>query len=362
MSNLAVTSAMHIGMHRPGFDFEYERDPSPLSEKSFHERSATWVACYCLAVSLALEFGHMPLVPSVDWLINKVCSEVPHVHVPIELRHFAIIQKKTKQAFEALAQLSDNPAAISAEESFFPLVARYEQTLIELDTTRHNDMSLANRVRSKGALLLLQQLYFLADYSLDETRKGVLKAYHTSVNLIQDLMSSDDVNMFLESAPFVVLRIVLRAGFTMVKIFFSSYGTELNRAQGKFVYDAAALLIRQMAYQKTKNDKMNRTAQAMTMTWKHMESVPDLLYQPPALRVRSRMAASLQFDCLTYYRDAVKGASKKCRQQIENVDAAHPTTAELSDTPWSVPDLQAFADVDLSWLDNLIDPTVFQPT
>lgn len=370
MSNLALTLAMHIGLHRPGFDFEYEKNPSLVSEQSFHERSATWVASYSLCVSLALEFGHVPLVPPMDWLMNRVCSEVPQVYMPIELRHFAIMQRQAKLAFESLAQLSDNPAAIGSDPSFFSQMTQFEHRLKQMDNMHHREMSFANRVRSQGSLLLLQQLYFLADYSLGETKRGILRAYETAMCLIQDLMSADDVSAFLATAPFMVLRIVLRAAFTMVKILFSSYGAELSRAQGKLVYDAAGLLLRQMAYQKTKEDKINRTAQAMAMTWKHMESVSsDLVHQPPVLRIRSRMAASLLYDCLSYYRDAVKGASRPINKQAEVVARtstasapAQPDSTESSDMHWTVADAQAFADVDLSWLDNLLDPAVFQPT
>lgn len=370
-SNMALTSAMHIGLHRPGFDFEYARHPPSLNETTFQERSAAWVAAYCLCVNLALEFGHVPLVPAKDWIINKVCLRVPTVYVPAELRYYAIIQRQTNDAFQTLAQMNENPAAIAQEPAFFAHMSLFEKTMTDTQSIYGHEMSSLCRTRLQGALLLLQMMYFLSDQSLEESKQGLLRAYSTATNLISSLISEDDVSEFLAYTPYVVLRTILRAAFTILRVLCSTHGEQLDRTSGKVLYDTAALLLRQMSTQGRTDDQPHRVADALKMTWKHMEKDPTITRQPPALKIRSRLAASMQYDCLIFYRDAVKTAaerSKKVAQQdgsgplltpasmASNFD---PQNGDTLNSEWSTPSFEAFLETDLSWLDDMINPETF---
>ncbi|KAK5105142.1 Regulatory protein leu3 [Lithohypha guttulata] len=363
MSNLAMTSAMYLGLHRPGFNFEYESNPLPLNEKSSNERSTAWVACYCICISLALESGHLPLAPTVDWLTNRVCRPRPEICVPEELRYFVVIQKSPNEAFQALAQLNDNPALIGQDALFFARMAHYEKVLTDIDAMYGIEMSLLNRVRSQGSVLHLQLLYLLSNFDLEETKQGILRAYRTSTTLIQNLIAEETINTFLAGAPFTVLRLLLRAAFTIAKVWFSNLGNHIDRTSGKILYDASALLVRQMSHLKTKSDKANRAGTVMNMIWKHMAKKPDLMRQPPSLRIRSRMGASLQYDCLMHYRDAAQEAAGQAETASlsdigdkSNAAPMRPNYTDINHEQSSLPSYEAFLDTDLSWLDDLVNP------
>lgn len=374
MSNMALTSAMFIGLHRPGFDFEYARHPANPNEKAVHERSAVWVACYCISVNLSLEYGHPPLVPARDWLISNVCARTSDISVPLELRHFAIIQRQANSAFQSLSEMNESPAAIVQEASFFPHMALFEKELFDLDAMLQNEMSLLNKTRSQGALLLLQNMYFLADPLLDETKEGILRAYDTATGLLAMLISDDSTYDLLSTGPHTVLRTIIRAAFTILRVLFSSCGTGRDHGNGKMLYNTSTLFLRQMSLQSKEKDQPIRVAEALKMTWKHMEQDPSLKTRPPDIKIRSRLGASMQYDCLVYFRDAVKTAAGRTKQfQDPQVSSSALTPASMTSTveplssdrlalpatDWSTPSFEDFMESDLSWMDSLVYPGLF---
>lgn len=357
---------MHIGLHRPGFDFEYARNLPSFNENIFQERSSTWIACYCLCVSLSLQEGHAPLVPATDWLINKVTFPVPQVIVPLELRHYAIIEKQSHDAFQIFLQMNENPAAIAQESSFFANMKASEKKFEATHEQLQNEMSLVNQSRSRSNILLLQMLYFLADQSKRETRAGLMRAYRTSNRIIATLMSDDNINDVLASAPYILLRMILRASFTLQRLYFSSFNSEIDQITCKVLFDSATLLLRQMSISDDIDSQPKRVVEVLKMTWKHMEKDPTLMRQDPTLKIRSRLGASMQYDCLMYYRDAVKNASDKQRGQVLGISSSVPLANTDPITPtrqsfdvgfggsWETPAFDNFFEADLSWLDNLV--------
>lgn len=49
LNNIALTSAMHLGMHRPGREDEYTKLKVDMRRAGLLERTRTWVACVCLS-------------------------------------------------------------------------------------------------------------------------------------------------------------------------------------------------------------------------------------------------------------------------------------------------------------------------
>lgn len=49
LTNIALTSAMHLGMHRPGREDEYTKVAIDMRGAGLLERTRTWVACVCLS-------------------------------------------------------------------------------------------------------------------------------------------------------------------------------------------------------------------------------------------------------------------------------------------------------------------------
>ncbi|KAK5075517.1 Regulatory protein leu3 [Lithohypha guttulata] len=317
-------------------------------------------------ISVALRSYKQELLDDVGSVLSTlVWTETgsPQKNLAGELRYFVVIQKSSNEAFQALAQLNDNPALIGQEASFFARMVHYEKVLTDIDALYGIEMSLLNRIRSQGSILYLQLLYLLSNSDLEETKKGILRAYRTSTTLIQDLIAEETISTFLAGAPFTVLRLLLRAAFTIAKVWFSELGNHIDRTSGKILYDASALLVRQMSHLKTKSDRANRAGTAMNMIWKHMAKKPDLMRQPPSLRIRSRMGASLQYDCLMHYRDAAQEVAGQAETASlsdigdkSNAATMRPNHTDINHEQSSLPSYEAFLDTDLSWLDDLVNP------
>lgn len=50
LTNIALTSAMHLGMHRPGREDEYTKFKVDTRRAGLLERTRTWAACVCLSL------------------------------------------------------------------------------------------------------------------------------------------------------------------------------------------------------------------------------------------------------------------------------------------------------------------------
>lgn len=372
MAAMALTSGMHMGLHRPGFDAEYARDPVQLDNKLIVERSSAWVAAYCSCVSIATENGHEPLVPTKDWLVNNVCSSDPTIYIPQELRHFAIVAKHNNDAFKFFTSMNDNPAAVAHEPSFFAHVALYEKDISDVDDTYSEEMSLSNKIRSQGSLLLVQSMHFLSDQNLEQSRQGVLRAYATATNLLNILISDDNTNDFLLHAPNVFLRIIVRAAFVILRTLFSIHGNTMDRVNGKTLFNTSILFLRQMSVRSKEKDQAARVAEALKVMWKHMEGEPSFRKQPPILRIQSRLGATLLYDSLFYYRRAAKAQNDRptSRQQdlVQSATSGSITpsakvqggdSTNVGSDGWTTPSFESFLDSDLSWMDSLIDPVQF---
>lgn len=374
MSTMALTAGMHMGLHRPGFDAEYAREPLQLDNNLITERSSAWVAAYCSCVSIASENGHEALVPSKDWLINNVCSPNPTIYIPQELRHYAIIAKHGNDAFKFFTSMNDNPATVAHEPSFFPNVALCEKTLSEIDDIYSDEMSLANKVRCQGFLLLVQSMYFLSDQTFEQSRQGVLRAYTTATNILNILISDDNTNVFLLHAPNMFLRIIVRAAFVMLRTLFSTHGNTLDRTNGKTLFNTSVFFLRQMSVRSKEKDQAARVAEALKVMWRHMEGEPSFRKHPPVLKIQSRLGATLLYDSLFYYRraavDAQNGRPKSAQHSF--MQAVTPMSVSSNTEPhgtdsvniagsdgWTTPSFESFLDSDLSWMDSLIDPVPF---
>lgn len=293
MAVMALTSGIHMGLHRPGFDGEYAREPPKLDSRLITERSSAWVAAYCLCVNIAIENGHEALVPSRDWLINNVCSPRPIIYIPEELRYCAIVAKHANDAFKFFASMNDNPAAVVCEPSFFAHIALFEKTVSEIDDMYSIEMSLANKIRSQGSVLLIQSMYSLSDQSLEQSRQAALRAYAMPINLLTILISDDNTNSFLLHAPNAFLRMTVRAAFVILRMVFSTHGNAVDRINGKTLFNTAVFFLRQMSVKAKDKDQAARVAEALKVMWKHMKGEPSFQKQPPTLRIQNRLGATL---------------------------------------------------------------------
>lgn len=102
------------------------------------KHAAAWIGYYCYCGSPAQEYGHVPLVPTTDWLVGKVCASDCQTEIAPELRHVAIIEKLTCDIFRNLSQPNDDPAKIATDPSFFEHMAMYRASLSPLTPLSHS--------------------------------------------------------------------------------------------------------------------------------------------------------------------------------------------------------------------------------
>jgi hypothetical protein len=134
-NNLAMTAALHMGLHRPNHttDF-YRRDktlPSmPYKDTERTDRMATWAACNIVAQDQEINFGHNSLT-NFGWATDRAC-EVGNEHtVPEPLRQHLIIQRFSNKVGQYFGGTRSDPLGLPSEGELHVLMNVFEQ---ELDT------------------------------------------------------------------------------------------------------------------------------------------------------------------------------------------------------------------------------------
>ncbi|KIX01449.1 uncharacterized protein Z518_09175 [Rhinocladiella mackenziei CBS 650.93] len=311
ISIMGMKSAMIMGMHRPGCEHEYSKDSAQLNTRwDALERSRTWIASVALCQSLSLDLGHGSVSDFDDWSIRSACSmdSSSAANVPLQIRHSLMIQRCSHDALRSLAQAADGPYGIPAGPNCFDLIAHCEQQFQDLYSSLDDQLSLANRLELYGSQLHIQCFYFLYDDQIEIRLPGLLRAYATASALISAILSDNNAHDVLPHAPLRFTRIILNAALVIFRILHSNLAMGLDYNHGKLLFNAAAFSMQQLSVRQKDRDFPLRGSDMLRAFWRAGERSTTMCSQDLRLRVKSRMGASLVYDCLWLFRQKNKPA------------------------------------------------------
>ncbi|KAI1608239.1 hypothetical protein EDD36DRAFT_423662 [Exophiala viscosa] len=311
-SKMAMNSAMMMGMHRPGCEHEYSKDSAqPGNRWDVLERSRTWIASAALCQSLSLDLGHGSISHFDDWSIRSACcmGSSFSADMPLQICHSLMIQRCSHDGLRSLAQAADGPYGIPAGPNPFDLIADCEQQFQDLETSLDDQLSLANRLELHGSKLHIQCFYFLYDDRVDLRLPGILRAYATASTLIATILSDDTSHDVLPHAPLRFTSIILNAALVIFRILHSTFAIGLDYGHGKLLFNAAAFAMQQLSVPQKDRDFPLRGSDMLRAFWRAGERSTTMCSQDLRLRVKSRMGASLVYDCLLLFRQKNKSAN-----------------------------------------------------
>ncbi|KAK5033047.1 Regulatory protein leu3 [Exophiala sideris] len=311
-TKMAMNLAMMMGMHRPGCEHEYSKDSAQASNNwDTLERSRTWIAAAALCQSLSLDLGHGSVSNFDDWSIRDVCCMGTSfsAEIPLQIRHNLMIQRCSFEALRSLTQAADGPYGIPAGLNCFDLIDRCEQQFRDLESSLNDQLSLANRLELQGSKLHIQCFYFLYDDRVELRLPGILRAYATASTLISTILSDDSSHDVLPHAPLRFTRIILNAALVIFRILHSTFAFGLDHSHGKLLFNAAAFAMQQQSVPQKDRDFPLRGSDMLRAFWRAGERSTTMFNQDLKLRVKSRMGASLVYDCLLLFRQKDRSAN-----------------------------------------------------
>ncbi|EED15866.1 conserved hypothetical protein [Talaromyces stipitatus ATCC 10500] len=322
-ANIALTYATHLGLHTPGYEQEYSKDRVYSSAGHSLERSKTWIACVIVSQSLSLELGVLPSVPSKDLDSSLSNGAELSFDIPTELQHNFIIQKCCNTATRTLFKSNGSSLVQKPTESFYLEMDAIEEKFKSLHQLLYKDLSFMSSLRLHFALLYFQSMYFVVDDSPDDRgddgsrrTEGILRAYQTATSIITTTISHDSAHEKLLYAPATTSRMIFYAALIIFRVLHSNYaptntsaavtppsGRLLDRDTGNLLYNSACLAIRRCSIQRLDKDFPTRMADMLKELWRAGEKDDELRNEEPTCKVKSRLGASLIFDCLKLWRD-----------------------------------------------------------
>lgn len=236
------------------------------------------------------------------------------------------------------------------------ILEQYDNELLSLSQP---NWSLVNRVRLLAMRLFVRCMHFHMAPGHPARRPGALKACYIAHDIINLVMEEDDENQVLVHSPRTTMRIMATAAMVVWKTIHSSYNTELVYKTGRTLYNSACLCIHQQAVHFQGKDQPSRTRDILRELWTFGENDPEMCAQEPTLSTKTRLGASLVYDCLAIWRHRKRG--KRVTFGKNDLMAAPAPSNVPFDQATSGDGLDFPVDVSMSGFDNLVSDYLALP-
>ncbi|CEP60763.1 leucine-responsive transcriptional regulator LEU3 LALA0_S01e18382g [Lachancea lanzarotensis] len=333
----AMFQAIRVGLNCAEYSTEY----ATANSEQIHEQVKTWICCNIVSQTIASSFG-FPAFVSFDHTVISACRTVqrpPSNHRDMEIAE-SIKQMMYIAHFEnqLTRTMNSNPldvmGMVSGAEKL-PLLRVLEQQLGELEI-RLRDSKLDD---IRKFLLLVAKVHlltytFTGDTSQDgslgakslevtlrdteidfEAKAGFVKVYNAAIELLTHTTSMCKLTPHLiKSFPGVFVLNIWQSACIISKLSHSSLNSVLNLQKGKEMYQEAITLT--SAASVLKYDMAYRSSGIMKSIWRMFSNMHERwkIEQAEAadrspknfnleITIRSRMSASVFFDCLYKLRE-----------------------------------------------------------
>jgi hypothetical protein len=253
--------------------------------------------------------------------------------LPVQIRHSLMIQRCSHEALRSLAEAADGPYGVPAGPNCFDLIAHCEQQFQDLYASFDNQLSLANRLELHGSQLHIQCFYFLYDDQIELRLPGILRAYTTASALISTILSDDNSYDVLPYAPLRFTRIIFNAALVIFRTLHSTFAMGLDYGHGQLLFNAAAFSMQQISVRQKDRDFTLRASDMLRALWRAGERSTTMRSQDLKLRVKTRMGASLVYDCVLLFRRYKHRAAVPSQDSTVNGSRLMPANLELTTAP-----------------------------
>lgn len=303
---VALFQAIRIGLHTPGQLIPDNSNQEKLSMAQ--EQAKTWIACNVVSQTIATVFGFPAFVQFNTSVAN---SRIPgrSIQVPKAIKFMKDVADFEDQVAKTLNANPVDPCGLVDPTERLPLLKILSRQLDELELRMNNDLPADDGFRKFQ--LLAARVHLLTYYFMDSSRiahfelqKGLVGLYNAAIALINHAQIYQAKNQtFVKYLPGVYILNIWQASCIIGKLSHSPLKKVLDLGSGKQSYQAAISLAAKASI--LKHDIAHRSSGIMRNMWQLFATLDEKKLTSMSISIRSRMAASVFFDCLYLLRGQV---------------------------------------------------------
>lgn len=318
---IAVFQAIRIGLNGPGIQNYKSHNTNDSTENDnnnneiiLEEHLKTWISCNIVSQAVATSFGY-PAFVSFDRSVMK--SSKPNNNdndgdndIPTSLRHMIEISHFEDQIAKVLnSNNKDEMGLVDAAERL-PLLKVLNQQLDELELRLQSEgLDSIRKFQLLSTRVSLLTYYFLDNSSMAnfELRRGLVLVYNSAINFLNhaNLISiSDSTNSFIKYLPGLFILKIWQAACIVAKLVHSSLSDVIDKGTGKQAFLIAIQLTMKSSI--LKYDMAYRASGILKNMWQLFKALREKTnISNTSVTIRTRMSASVFFDCLWVLREQV---------------------------------------------------------
>lgn len=301
---VALFQAIRIGLHSSSQILEEDlKNQKPSLQNSMaQEHLRTWIICNIVSQNIATAFG-FPAFVQFDSL------RAQYADIPMSTRHNMEIAHFEDQVAKTLNLNSTTDTGLTHVNERLALIKVLMRQLDELEIKLTFEMVDEDGYRKFQ--YIVARIHLLTHYFLEATKlplaelsKGLVRLYNAAMSLINHVEMCQAKNKdFMKYLPVVSILNIWQASCIIVKLANSPLKTVIDVDSGKQIYVTAISLVAKASI--LKHDIAYRASGIMRNMWQLFRSLDDKGLTSFSIKIRSRMAASVFFDCLSLLRDQV---------------------------------------------------------
>ncbi|KAH3666215.1 hypothetical protein OGAPHI_004404 [Ogataea philodendri] len=318
---MAIFQAIRIGLHVPG------HSPDGMKTTNMdllQEQVRTWLCCNAVSQTIGTAFG-FPSFVQLDTSLLMSCKPNSSFEISESLRQMVEIQLFEDSLAKTMNSNPLDPLRLVDATERLPLLhllhTQLDQLEIKLLSDFANPVDDIRRLTLYAARLHISTYYFLDTDRIApfELIKGMTKAYNAALAVIlhcKDAQARD--KGFMKYMPGVHVLTMWQAAFIIARLVHSTYSSFVDVGAGKEAYQSAIDLVFKASV--VKHDMAHRSSGIMRSLWPLLKTLHEQGDEFQKVTVRSRMAASVFFDCLWILREKSGMIKLAPRQDASNLD------------------------------------------
>lgn len=320
---VALFQAIRIGLHSSGqlFGTGTGTDTSPQQYAMAQEQMKTWIICNIVSENIATAFG-FPAFVQFDFLSAQHCD------LPLSTRHVMEIAHFEDQVARTLAMGANTDTGLTHINERIALVKVLLKQLDDLEIkllaeSRHEDGH--RKLHYLVARIHLLTCYFLDAQNIPnfELSKGLVRLFNAAIALMAHVeMCEAKTRAFVKYLPVVSILHIWQASCIIVKLANSPLKSVLDVELAKNTYLSAIRLVARASV--LKHDISYRASGIMRNMWQLFRTLDEKHMSHLHLKIKSRMTASVFFDCLSLLRDKVGMAKLNIKTDLRDRTMAGP--------------------------------------
>lgn len=301
---VALFQAIRIGLHSSSqiLEEDEKNEKSSRQNSLAQEHLKTWITCNIVSQNIATAFG-FPAFVQFDSL------RAHYADIPLSTRQNMEIAHFEDQVAKTLNLNSTTDTGLTHVNERLALMKVLIRQLDELEIKLTFES--ADEYGYRKFLYIVARIHLLTHYFLDaskiplfELSKGLVRLYNAAISLIDHTEMCQAKNKdFMKYLPVVSILNLWQASCIIVKLANSPFKSVIDVDSGKQIYLNAISLVARASI--LKHDMAYRASGIMRNMWQLFRTLDEKGLTSLSIKIRSRMAASVFFDCMSLLRDQV---------------------------------------------------------